>query len=105
MNWNKEFRAGQIQHQLQFFLAGVTRYVRRPSALIVHAGAAPAEVIDQAGDATFVSGNNSCADNDCIVFTNGEILVFAEGKTRQRSHGFSLASCAQDDQIVISQES
>ena len=45
--------ARQVEHQLQLFLAGVSGYVHRPLAFVIDSGAAAAEMIHQARDASF----------------------------------------------------
>ena len=94
-------RLGQVEHQLQLFLAGVAGDVRALDGVVVDVGAGLEQVVDRARDVLLVARDRARADDDRVAGLDLHEAVVAVGHPRQAGHRLALGAGRGDDELVV----
>ena len=94
-------RLDQFQHEFQFFLAGMARYVDFLIPAGDDVGTEAHEVIDGAADAGFIARDRRCRNDDRIARHDADTAVIVRSHARQAGHRFALAARRQDEDLIV----
>ena len=100
MHRDKEFRARDVDHQLQFFFACVTGDMNVGCFMRDDFGAASIEVVDDMRHGAFVARNRARGNHDDVALLDRDLFVFADSHARQRRRRLALCSRRHDHQLV-----
>ena len=94
----RKLRMQQGVNQLDFLLTCMTGYV---GIFGDDLHAAHSQLIDDLGHLLFIARDRSRTHNDNIVRLDGYLAVHAGCHTGQSRHGLALASCRNEDRLLI----
>ncbi len=94
-------RLGQVEHQLQLFLAGVAGDVRAPDGVVEDVGADLEEVVDGPCDHLLVARDGAGADDDRVARHDLDEAMVAVGHPREARHRLALGAGGGDDQLAV----
>src|SRR5210317_1617972 len=95
----KIFRLDQVEHGLEFVLAGVPGDVDLAGCLVVDFCAAAIKMIDQVRDRPFIAGDELGGKDDGVARFNADLLVVVHGDARERAQGFTLTAGGQNQDL------
>ena len=93
-----KLRMQQGVDQLDLLLAGMAGYM---GIFGDHLNTAHSQFVDDLGYLLLIARDRGGAHNDDIVRLDGYLAVHAGCHTRQRRHGLTLASCGDQDCLLI----
>ena len=93
-------RPRQAEHQLELFLAGVTRDVGVLDGVVVDVRAGLEEVVDGARHVLLVAGDGAGADDDRVSGLDLHEAMIAVGHARQAGHRLALGAGRGDDDLA-----
>ena len=98
MNRDRIFRFYQRIDQFQFFLTCMTGYM---CILENNLGTFHRKLVDNLGYSLLITWNRMRTENNCIIRFNGNLLVDIGSHTGKGSHGLALASCSDQNKLLI----
>ena len=99
---DEELGLDEVDHHLELFLGAVSGDVDETVGTVVvdDDGVPPLEVVDDAVDGFFVTGDDARAHEDGVAGVDLGKLVVVDGGSAERAHGFALGAGDHDEDLV-----